>query len=293
MTTEQTNESNGAPKKPRKGSKVAKRIAELEADYAVAVAGGSLDESTRLRCAIMRLENGESEESPPVEAVDVAATADAAKPSWSADVAAVAATAEPEWTWETSEEVIEVDLTDHDRAQMLRANAADEEAKAVVDRELDDAKATAKEKKAESETIAARLKDRNRQGGKETWPKKAQWKVGTCFALNTLVYVDPDTGVEVSRRPLTQRERQLELGVDKALDLLKPTEAAQMSLGDVEPTDATDVTSPESLLAAAQQGEAVEDEAGQDSGAVLVDWSKKSGWGGKALDYVKLKELVE
>ena len=39
--------------------------------------------------------------------------------------------------------------------------------------------------------------------------------------------------------------------------------------------------------------EAVEDEAGQDSGAVLVDWSKKSGWGGKALDYVKLKELVE
>jgi hypothetical protein len=175
------------------------------------------------------------------------------KPSWAADVLAAKATAEPEWTWEVSEEVIDVPLTDADRANMLRANGADEETKATVDREIDEAKATLKEKKAESETIAARMKDRNRSGSKETAPKKAHWKVGTCFALNTLVYVDPDTGVEVSRRPLTQRERQLELGVDKALDLIKPkSDDGQLSLGDVEPTD---LTNPEALLLAAQQGE--------------------------------------
>jgi hypothetical protein len=264
MTTSETNHEETPKKKPRRGSKAAidaemaatataARINEMEESYALAIASGETATAARLRARIERLEQGlpeeatEDESAPATPPTSFAADLEAAQ----ADDASVSK--EPEWTWEVSEDVIDVPLTDADRANMLRANGADEETKATVDREIDEAKATLKEKKAESETIAARMKDRNRSGSKETAPKKAHWKVGTCFALNTLVYVDPDTGVEVSRRPLTQRERQLELGVDKALDLLKPTEGGQLSLGDVEPTD--DINDPAALLAAAQEGE--------------------------------------
>ena len=268
MTTATSNDETPKKKAPRRGSKAAidaemaaaataTRIAEMEEGYALAITNGETANAARLRERITRLEQGLPEDAPEEDAASTGADEPApAKPtSFAADLQEAVATAEPEWTWEVSEEVIEVPLTDHDRANMLRANGADEETKAEVDREIDTAKATLKEKKAESETIAARMKDRNRSGAKETQAKKAHWKVGTCFALNTLVYVDPDTGVEVSRRPLTQRERQLELGVDKALDLIKPTADAQMSLGDVEPTDATESADPEALLRAAQAGE--------------------------------------
>ncbi len=181
---------------------------------------------------------------------------DETRPSFAADlIAAVtdAAPEEPEWTWETSEEVIDVKITDADCRAILQANGADEDAKSEADRAIDALKAELKEKKAESEAIAARLKDRNRQGSKETWQRKAHWKVGTCFALNTLVYIDPDTGVEVARRPLTQKERQLELGVDAALDLLKPTDEPLAQ-------DEASMTDPEALLAAAEKGEATPSE---------------------------------
>lgn len=245
MTIEQTN-SEETPKK-RKPAGAAKRIKELETDYALAFANGNTDEASKLRAIINRIENGET-----ADAAEGAKPAPSQPTSFAADLQEATANAEPEWTWETSEDVIDVPLTDHDRANMLRANGADEDAKAEVDREIDEAKATLKEKKAESETIAARMKDRNRSGAKETQAKKAHWKVGTCFSLNTLVYVDPDTGIEVSRRPLTQRERQLELGMDKALDLIKPSGDAQLNLGDVEPTDITDA---DALLRDAQRGE--------------------------------------
>jgi len=184
------------------------------------------------------------------------AAPDPERPSFAEGLAvaeAEAKPAEPEWTWDVSEEVIEVKITDADCRAMLQANGADEDAKAAADREIDALKAALKEKKAESEAIAARLRERNRQGSKETWPKKAHWKIGTCFALNTVVYVDPETGLEVARRALTQSERQLELGVDVALAALKPTAEV-----DPAPPASSDLTDPEALLAAAQRGEALD-----------------------------------
>ena len=210
--------------------------------------------------------NEEPNETPKKKRGRKDAEPDTTQPSFAADlIAAVtdAETSEPEWAWEVSEEVIDVKITDADCRAMIQANGADEEAKSEADREIDTLKADLKEKKAESEAIAARLKDRNRQGSKETWPKKAHWKVGTCFSLNTIVYIDPDTGVEVSRRSLTQRERQLELGVDAALDLIKPTD-------DPLTQDETSLTDPEALLRAAQAGEdsdeSDEDDALDDDG---------------------------
>ena len=188
------------------------------------------------------------------------------KPSW-AEVAAVSAEIEAsKWTWETSEEVLEVTLTDGDMADLLRANGADEDAKAACDREIDGLKAELKEKKSESEAIAARMKDRNRAGWKGTTQKKAHWKVGQCFALNVVRYVDPITGVVVKERALTGAERQLDLLADGALAACKPTADAQLNLGDVEPSDldATDLTDPAALLDAAQRGEDADDEDGED-----------------------------
>lgn len=184
------------------------------------------------------------------------ATPDPNQPSFADGIAAAeaeAGPAEPEWTWDVSEEVIDVKITDADCRAMIQANGADEDAKAAADREIDALKAELKEKRAESEALATRIRDRNRQGSKETWPKKAHWKIGTCFSLNTVVYVDPDTGEEVARRALTQSERQLELGVDAALDALKPTAEVEPA-----PPASTDMTDPEKLLEAAQRGDALD-----------------------------------
>lgn len=63
MTTEST--SGETPKKkPRKDSKVAERIAELETGYALALTEGETANAARIRARIQRLENGEPEDLP-------------------------------------------------------------------------------------------------------------------------------------------------------------------------------------------------------------------------------------
>ncbi len=149
---------------------------------------------------------------------------------------AAAAQAADEWEWDTSEEVIDIKLTPEDGLDLLRANGADEESKAAVDRDIDSMKSDLKDKKAESEAISARMKERNRTGLKGVQSKKATWKVGTCFALNTVRYVDPVTDRVVFERAIRADERQVELPLP----------------GEADPTEATD---PEALLRAAQEGE--------------------------------------
>jgi hypothetical protein len=155
-----------------------------------------------------------------------------------------------EWVWDEVEDVLDVKLAPSEAADMLRANGADEIEKESIERDIDALKAELKEKKSEVEAIAARMKDRNRTGAKGVQSRKARWKVGTCFALNTVRYVDPDTGLVVHERPLTRDERQLELAVDDVLANEKPTV-------DVAPESADEsaVTDPDALLAAAKKGE--------------------------------------
>ncbi len=288
---EQTNEETPTPKK-RLPAAVKKRIAELETGYALAISNSETASATRLRTRIERLEQGLSEDPPededaaPVEEtkgelgkgyeigpegtreltaeetaalhaaqpceLDANGIADEAKTpkrSFSAEVTSLLANGEPEWEWDTSEEVIDIKLTPEDGLDLLRANGADEEAKAAVDRAIDTMKADLKEKKAESESIAARMKSRNLSGARGVQSRKANWKGGTCFSLNTARYLDPITGRVVLERALRQDERQVELPLPQP----KSSDDRQLGLGDVDPTDMND---PETLLAAAQAGEA-------------------------------------
>ena len=155
-----------------------------------------------------------------------------------------------EWTFEDIEDVLDVKVTDAEKAAMLEANGADDIEKEQLERAIDALKADLKEKKSETEAIAARIKDRNRTGAKGVQSRKRVWRVGTCFALNTVRYIDPETGVVVHERPLTRDERQLELAVDDVLSNVKPVVDASP-----EATGAEDVTDPEALLAAVKKGE--------------------------------------
>lgn len=153
-----------------------------------------------------------------------------------------------EWTWDDVEDVIEVRVSDAEKAAMLSLNGADESEKEQIESEIAALKEELKDKKAEVTSIASRMKDRNRTGAKGVQARRCKWKVGTCFALNTIRYVDPSTGLVVHERPLTQAERQLELAVDAAL---KPAvDDSPDSSG-----DEADVTDPVGLLDAAKKGE--------------------------------------
>jgi hypothetical protein len=269
MTTEQTNESNGAPKKPRKNSKVTKRIAELESDYAVALASGNADEATRLRACVARLENGESEEAPPVEetveasadAATVEAGADAKPTTWN-DV--VAASVEAEANRTNVERVFDrilVDLTDTELAE-LGDKHVDADAKlATVLSEKKEAMADFKAQIAEAESDKRKIAETIKKKKALRDSPTEGWICEETFATNTRVYRDPKTGAVVCTEAMGANERQLAL--PKVSDEAS-AKAAQLSLGDVEPTDATTCDDPEALLAAAQQGEAAEDEGRDD-----------------------------
>jgi len=165
------------------------------------------------------------------------------------DVAAASADRDAhEWTWEEVEDVIEVKITNAEAAAMLAANGADEGEKEAAERAIDALKAELKEKKSEVEAIAARMKDRNRTGAKGVQSRKAKWRVGTCFALNTIRYIDPESGLVVHERPLTQAERQLELAVDKAIDSAKVDPEPAPESG-----DEVSVTNPAALLSGAKK----------------------------------------
>ncbi len=169
---------------------------------------------------------------------------------WAAAAADAEASKEPDWDWSELEDVIDITLTDRDMADLLRANGADEEAKSEVDRTIDALKAELKEKKAESEAIAARMKDRNRSGAKGVQSRKAIWKIGTCFSLNTVQYLDPQTGEKVFERPLSASERQLELGIERAMAAVAPAPQAIVE-------DDESLTDPEALLRAAEDGDSL------------------------------------
>lgn len=155
-----------------------------------------------------------------------------------------------EWTWEDVEDVLEVRLSDAEKASMLSLNGADEEEKERIEAEIASLKEELKDKKAEVTSIASRMKDRNRTGAKGAQSRKRVWRVGTCFALNTVRYIDPDTGLVVHERPLTRDERQLELAVGDLLDVKPTADPEPASNGD----DAA-VTDPDALLDAAKKGE--------------------------------------
>lgn len=253
MTNSEQTNSEETPKKPRKGSKAA-IDAEMAANAQAAKA--PLAETGEAPAAVLcpSCEAPHPDPNHPNLACLVcdhvwqpkAPSSAAPTPSWSADVREAEANAAPEWEWETSEEVIDIKLTPEDGLDLLRANGADEEAKASVDRAIDSMKSDLKDKKAESDAISARMKERNRTGLKGAQSKKAHWKVGTCFATNTVRYVDPITDRVVFERAVRADERQVALP-------LPTEERGQLALGDVDPSDMTD---PEALLRAAAEGEA-------------------------------------
>lgn len=232
-TAEPTN--HDPTKKPRKGSKIAKRIADLEGQFAIAIANSDTHTGEALREKIARLESGQAEEKPgDVIAEDAPTTEE--PPMTMADAAAQAAEHQAhQIEWDVSEETIDVKITGDVALDMLRANGADQAEKAQVDREIDADKAALKEKKAKSDAIAARLADRHRTGGKGVVSRREKWKIGRCFATNTAELFDPGTGQLVCTRALSVYERQTDLPLGK--------------------TDPTDVTMPADLLADAQKGD--------------------------------------
>jgi hypothetical protein len=172
--------------------------------------------------------------------------------TWNDVVAASAERAANEWEWEDSEEVIPVTLTSADKARLIDENGVDQKEKDAVDKKIDEHKERIKALKAEADVILARTEDRNRAASRGIEDRRATWKVGTCFAINTVRYVDRETGLVVRERPIEAHERQIALPLvsDDAA-----AKAAQLSLGDVEPGDDTAMTDPEALLDAAQKGE--------------------------------------
>lgn len=233
-----TTTSETTPKKSRRGAKSAAE--PIEPVEATTAEGAPVEEAST---------DAASPDAAPAEAPTGMTWAEAAADASATEAACKA----DEWEWDESEEVIDITLSDADMADLLRANGADEDAKAAVDREIDTMKSNLKEKKAESEAIAARMKDRNRSGSRGVQSKKATWKVGTCFALNMARYVDPLTGRIVLERALRSDERQV------ALPLPEP--GAQLERGDADDTDLTD---PDALLAAAQAGEVSDDDDDHD-----------------------------
>lgn len=244
-----TNASNEeTPKRTRRAAKTAASEAETEAPPPE-TSEPTLEEAI----AVLRDPSGDGSTKVSHGFGDDIRPVGARREEWAAAAAEADAhateQATSEWEWETSEEVLNIPLTPEDGLDLIRANGADEEAKASVDREVEDLKTELKEKKAESESISARMKERNRSGLKGVIAKKAHWKVGTCFALNTVRYVDPITERVVFERAIRADERQVALPLvsDDAAD-----KAAQLSLGEADPSDLTD---HDALLRAAQDGE--------------------------------------
>ena len=261
-TAATTQDETPTPKKPRKGSKAAKRIDELEEGYALAIANGETAKAARLRARIDRLEQGLPEEASEdgVEAGETAATTDepAADPAaptttWN-DV--VAASSEAEANRVTREQVFDrilVDLTPEERAELGAEHVA-------ADAELAELTDEKKEAMADFKARIAKVESKKREIAeaitkKKTWrePGAAGWICEEVFATNTRRYLDPKTNRVMCEEAIGANERQLALPVVSADAEAK---AAQLSLGDVETTDATDTTDPEALLAAAQKGDA-------------------------------------
>lgn len=253
-TTEQT--LNEIPKKNiRLSASTKRRIAELETEHAQLVADDKQILAEVTRTKIERLAQGLPEEReevveaapPPPNESDT--TADE-EPKVTTFAEAAAAAAEHEANrieWDVLEETIDVKLSEGDLAGIARANAADDQEKTERQRKVDDIKERLKEEKAAIDTLVARMHDRHRSVIKGEAPRRARWKVGTCFATNTVVYHDPDTDAHVYTRAIEAHERQV------ALPLPQTRTNGQLALGDADPTDMND---PDSLLAAAQAGEA-------------------------------------
>ena len=224
MTTEQTNsDPNGTPKKPRKGSKAA-----IDAEMAQLTPSESSAPSA-------------ADEPAPVKAI-----------TWNDVVAASAERDASEWQWDEAEEIIPVKLTDADKARLLDENAVDQKEKDEVDTKIESHKDKIKSLKAEADVIIARTEGRNRSCGEGIEQRRAIYKIGTCFALNSVRYVDRETGVVLYERAIQAHERQISLPLVSSESADK---AAQMSLGDVEPIDDTAMTDPEALLRTAQDGD--------------------------------------
>lgn len=170
-----------------------------------------------------------------------------AQTTW-ADVAAASAEAEAS-VREKLTDVIEVKLTDADLANIARENAADDEAKAALQAQLDDLKSEMKDKKTSISAIEQRVRDRNTAVRKGTQARKGEWLVESLFETNTVRYLDPRTEQVVHERPMSVSERQIELPLG--------TPPAPRRLDEEAPDDTapTDVTDPNALLAAAQRGD--------------------------------------
>jgi hypothetical protein len=245
MTTETNEETNGTPKKRGRKAKDAQVPTTEVVSQADSQEASATDDAT----------------------ADTVPAEGASQPSFADTIADAQANDTSLWEWDEAEEVVPVRLTPADKGRMLDENAEDQAKKDAVDTKIEGLKDQIKTLKAEADVILARTEERNRACGVGVEQRRGTYKIGTCFALNTVRYVDRETGQVMHERAIEAHERQQSL---KLVPEAAPGNVVQLHFGDVEPTDATETTDPEALLAAAQQGEAVE-ESDEPSDADLDD----------------------
>ena len=165
----------------------------------------------------------------------------------------VAASTEAEANRVTREQCFDrilVDLTPEERAELGAEHVA-------ADAELAELTDEKKEAMADFKARIAKVESRKREIAeaitkKKKWqePGAGGWICEEIFATNTRRYLDPKTERVMCEEAMGAHERQLALPV---VSQEAAEKVAQLSLGDVEPTDMTD---PEALLRAAAEGEA-------------------------------------
>jgi len=271
MTTENTD----MPKKPRLTAATKKRIAALKSEEAVLVAAEKSILAAITRARIERLERGLPEDDasdapvtcPSCEAphpdpnfstlkcvecdhVWQTAKGEESKPvTWNDVVEASKEAESNRVTREQTFDKILVDLTPEERAELGAEHVA-------ADAELADLTEEKKEAVADFKARIAKVESRKREIAeaitrKKKWqaPGSDGWLCEETFATNTRRYLDPKTGRVMCTEAMTGADRQLAL--PKVSDAAAE-KAAQLSLGEVDPTATTD---PEALLKAAAEGE--------------------------------------
>jgi len=245
MTTEQTN--NESPKKPRKNSKAAKRIGELEEILAIALVNGDTSVAEALRARIERLELGLSEEADPTG--PVAAAPDASPATTWNDV--VNASNEADANRVTREQVFDTilaDLTAEERADLGAEHVAADAELAELTDEKKEAMADFKARIAKVESKKREIAEAITKKKKRVAPSKEGWICEKIFATNTRRYLEPKTGRVMCTEAMSAKDRQL------ALPTISEESDRQLSLDETS-ENSSDVTDPEAVLRAAEEAE--------------------------------------
>jgi len=269
MTTEQTNNEE-TPKKKRLSAATKKRIAELKAEHTDLIAAEKTILAAVAASRIERLEQGLSEDAddigdpdaepepvgggePVISGAPVDTAAEAVPTTTWNDV--VAASSEADANRVTREQCFDrilVDLTPEERAQLGADHVAADAELAELTDEKKEVMADFKARIAKVESKKREIAEAITKKKKYQEPGAGGWICEEVFATNTRRYLDPKTNRVMCEEAIGANERQLALPVVGEDDAAKAT---QLSLGDVEPTDATETTDPEALLKAAAEGE--------------------------------------